>query len=205
MKTGLPNTFRARLEYCLNKPEISRAKIIKQLSISNPTMTNWTSGGGIDDEYLFPLADLLGVPWVWLKHGDAIYKKSCKDYIANLYSTDVKIAETNEKILDSILNLTNDEIYIISEGSKFSHVSKTATKNLGYSYTEIFKMSPYDIKHELSTKFFNDMREALVTNKDVISFNTQHKKRDGSKYDVGVKFKRVELDSPTYVVIVKKV
>jgi len=87
-------------------------------------------------------------------------------------------------ILESSLN----EIYIFDANTLlFINVNKGARKNLGYSYDELKRFTPLDIKPEFTIEVFEKLIKPLRTRKkDITTFETVHRRKDGSRYPVEV-------------------
>ena len=79
-----------------------------------------------------------------------------------------------------------NEIYFFdAETFQFVQANKGALLNLGSTLAELLKLTPIDIKPELTNKAFNKLLEPLKTGiKKKIQFETVHKRRDGSLYPV---------------------
>lgn len=75
-----------------------------------------------------------------------------------------------------------------AETLKFILVNKGARENLGYSIEELRHLTPVDIKPEFSQDAFVEMISPLKTGKlPLLEFETIHRRKDGSDYDVCVK------------------
>ncbi len=87
------------------------------------------------------------------------------------------------KILDNSLN----EIYIFSaEDLKFLYLNYGAKHNVGYSFSEISKLTPLDLNPNIDRKdFFHILRSTLSKERHT-SFSSQCQRKDGSIYDVEV-------------------
>ncbi|MES0489332.1 MAG: PAS domain S-box protein [Leptospirales bacterium] len=110
------------------------------------------------------------------------YRSSVRDI------TERKRAERSVVSLGRIIEDSLNEIYIFDAGTyKFVHVNRGAQKNLGYSMSDLKKMTPLDIKPEYNINTFNELIEPLRTGKlDKIIFTTIHKRKDNSVYNVEV-------------------
>jgi PAS domain S-box-containing protein len=98
-----------------------------------------------------------------------------------------KLENEKFRLLDLIDNSLN-EIYIFNTGDlRFEYVNKGALKNLGYSLSEIKKMTPVDIKPEFEEDTLRAYLNPLLRGKKKISvFETIHRRKDGSLYPVEV-------------------
>jgi PAS domain S-box-containing protein len=62
-----------------------------------------------------------------------------------------------------------------------------ALRNLGYTLEQMRDMTPLDIKPEMNAHQFDDLVKPLRTGeKEMIEFNTAHRRADGSSYPVEV-------------------
>jgi PAS domain S-box-containing protein len=95
--------------------------------------------------------------------------------------------------LQSILELSLNEIYVFDVDTlKFSHVSRSALANLGYSMEQMREMTPLDLT-EFSSETYLDLIEALKQKTiNMARFETVHRRSDGSPYPAGVHMQLVE-------------
>ena len=80
------------------------------------------------------------------------------------------------------------EIFIFSaDNYLFLNVNHGATQNIGYSQEELSKMTPLDIKPQMSLEQFNDLVEPLRDgSQDIIKFETTHQRKNGTLYFVEI-------------------
>ncbi|MFH0985053.1 MAG: PAS domain S-box protein [Candidatus Omnitrophota bacterium] len=105
------------------------------------------------------------------------------------------------KIMDWSLN----EIYMFDLNTlKFNFVNSGALKNLGYSMEEMLSLTPLDLKPEFTeTAFRRKIRELIDHEKDVLIFETAHKRKDGTLYPVEVHLQLVEThEEKNFVAII---
>ncbi|UCD32608.1 MAG: CHASE domain-containing protein, partial [Desulfobacterales bacterium] len=103
-----------------------------------------------------------------------------------------------------ILERSLNEIYVFNADTlKFIQVNKGARNNLGYSMEELQRLTPLDIKTEFTLNSFLNFIEPLRTGeRNVILFNTVHKRKDGSIYHVEVHLQFVTFElTPVFVAI----
>lgn len=88
------------------------------------------------------------------------------------------------RLIDSSLN----EVYLFDgETLRFLYVNDGARRNLGYSAEDLLWMTPIDIKPEYSLLEFEALIKPLRTGKtEQLVFETKHKRKDGTLYDVEV-------------------
>ncbi|MEQ9443223.1 MAG: PAS domain-containing protein, partial [Cyclobacteriaceae bacterium] len=70
---------------------------------------------------------------------------------------------------------------------RFINVNQGAQKNLGYSMEELTELTPLDLKPEFTQESFSKLIEPLQQDQeDVVRFETLHRRKDGSFYNVSV-------------------
>lgn len=107
-----------------------------------------------------------------------------------------------EKItrLSNIFENSLNEIYLIdAETLKFVDVNKAAQKNLGYTLEELKKMTPIELKPEVTLEQFNRLIEPLKKGvKDQISFETLHQRKNKTTYNVEVHLQLLQSENKSY-------
>ena len=87
------------------------------------------------------------------------------------------------RIVDDSLN----EVYIFdAETLHFLQVNQGAQMNLGYSMEELLRLTPLDIKPELSREKFEQLISPLQDGSKKVEFQTVHQRKDGTRYHVEV-------------------
>jgi two-component system CheB/CheR fusion protein len=111
-----------------------------------------------------------------------------------------KQAEAASAQLGRIVEESRHEIYVCDYDSlKFSYVNRGARENLGYSMEELENLTPVKIKPEFSLTAYRDLVALLGSGqRDVITFETFHRRKDGSRYPVEVRLSHV-TDPPSLV------
>ena len=102
--------------------------------------------------------------------------------------TDKKTAGKQVSAYSAILEHSINEVYFFDQESlKFTQASDGALKNLGYSMEEMRSKTPLDIKPEYSEESFRELLQPLVDGEtDRLTFETIHRRRDGTTYPVEV-------------------
>lgn len=97
---------------------------------------------------------------------------------------EISRASFYQKIVESSMN----EIYIFrAEDLKFIMVNQTARKNLGYGQEELTEMTPLNLKPEEEAKIFENFVEIMLkSEKNNISYDTVHIRKDGTSYPLEV-------------------
>jgi two-component system, chemotaxis family, CheB/CheR fusion protein len=111
-----------------------------------------------------------------------------------------KQAEVVSAQLGRVVEESRHEIYVCDHDTlKFSYVNRGARENLGYSMEELEKLTPADIKPEFSLAGYRELVAPLASGqRDVITFETYHRRKDGSRYPVEVRLSHV-ADPPALV------
>jgi PAS domain S-box-containing protein len=128
--------------------------------------------------------------WVW-EQGQGVFSPNgdllfLEGFIADI--TSQKLAEAERTRLSMILESSLNEIYVFDAGTlRFLHVNSGALQNLGYTLDAIRTMTPLDLKPEFSeTSFRRLIAPLLQRQKDVIVFQTVHRRANSSLYPVEV-------------------
>lgn len=110
------------------------------------------------------------------------------------------LSERLGRILDSSFN----EIYVFdAQAFRFIQVSKGARSNLGYSWDELAEMTPWDLKPEYDEEGFRAAIEPLFQGeKEMLVFETQHQRKDGTLYPVEVRLQLSRTETPPVFVAV---
>ena len=127
------------------------------------------------------------------------YVSAGKDITARIQAEG--LASRFGRILDS----SSNEIYVFdAEKLKFTQVNEGARKNLGYSMEELRGLTPLDIKPGFDRAGFEALLAPLYQdNQDVLVFETEHRRKDGTLYPVEVRLQlsRAEIP-PVFVAII---
>ena len=105
---------------------------------------------------------------------------------------------SNER-LGQIVEDSASEVYIFSiEDCRFTLVNRGARTNLQFSMDELRNLTPWDIKPEIDQVEFMALIQPLISGEiAVLGFNTVHRRKDGTQYDVAVQLQLMRSpDSP---------
>ncbi len=110
--------------------------------------------------------------------------------------TERKRTEQSRAELNRLLEESLNEIYIFeAETLHFSWVNYGARHNLGYSLDELRGLTPLDLKPEFNAQTFDGLIRPLRTGeKQKIVFETKHRRKDNSLYDVEVHLQLAYLE-----------
>jgi len=111
--------------------------------------------------------------------------------------TERKLAEERIKRFSRIFEDSINEIYLFEiDTLKFVQVNSAAQKNLGYTMEELKELTPVDIKPEFTTEsFLETLMPVRNGEKDMLIFETVHKRKNASLYNVEVHFQLLQFES----------
>ncbi|MBN4056237.1 PAS domain S-box protein [Rhodothermus sp. AH-315-K08] len=103
-----------------------------------------------------------------------------------------------------VLEHTLNEIYLFdAESLLFVGVNKGGRENLGYSAEELAEMTPADLKPEFSLESFSELIAPIrAGDKNLLHFESVHRRKDGSTYPVDVYLQLIRETRPVFVGIV---
>ena len=110
-----------------------------------------------------------------------------------------------DSLWQRILTDSFEEIYVFdAETLKFVQVSRGALDNLGYSMDEMREMTAADLKPDLSRSEFEGLIAPLLRGtKNLVIFETRHRRKDGSLYPVEVRLQLAsETSPPVFIAII---
>ena len=102
---------------------------------------------------------------------------------------------SNER-LGQIVEGSASEVYVFSaEDCRFTLVNRGARDNLLYTMDDLRDLTPWDLKPEISEAQFRELIEPLISGSiHVVNFNTVHRRKDGTHYDVAVQLQLIRSD-----------
>ncbi len=173
-------------------------------------------GMGPHGHYNVPILDkdsnVLGVLVLYLAHGH-VQKDTEVEFLSIVAQTLASIIERKrtEEARDSLARIVQEsacEIYELdAETHTFLSVNKAALDNLGYSRSEMLKMTPADIEVKLTHERILAVLDPLVRGEKTNErFETVHRRKDGSLYDVDVNVQVIRSgDKLTFAAIVNDI
>ena len=125
-----------------------------------------------------------------------------------LDATKIHQAEIMVQHLGRILDRSSNEVYVFSsEDYRFIQVNQSALDNLQYTQEELMAMSPTDLATDFGDDILSRFLEQLSAGKQSeITFETTHRRKDGSHYpiDMTLQISR-EQSPPCFVAIVQDI
>jgi len=118
-------------------------------------------------------------------------------------TTELRQALNSERSLSQLIEKSLNEIFIFDADSyKFLFVNNGARTNTGYSQTELLKMTPLDLTGVDLATFEEILAPLKKQQKETVTFETVHKRKDGSTYQVEIYFqKSVYRSRPVFAAI----
>ena len=122
--------------------------------------------------------------------------------------TAYKKSETLNTRMGRIIDRSINEIFTFDAKTlRFTQANQGALNNTGYSMDELREMTPVDIKPNYTIEQFADMVRPLRDGiQDRIVFETVHRRKDGSTYDVEIHLQLMQAEDPAvFVAIVQDI
>ncbi|MBI5757973.1 MAG: PAS domain S-box protein [Planctomycetales bacterium] len=118
--------------------------------------------------------------------------------------TERRRAEEESRRFGRILDDSLNEIYIFDAASLyFDRVNVGAQRNLGYTMEELRRLTPLDLKPEISRERFEALVEPLRSGlQQRIVFESIHRRKNGSTYPVEVHLQLSSTAEPQYFVAI---
>ena len=93
---------------------------------------------------------------------------------------------------------SNDAHFLMDEKSRFNYVNKEACRRLGFTESELLKMSIPDIDPVFPIERCSEFFEKMKTLKPFPPFEGVHRRKDGSQFPVEVTSTYVQLGEKPY-------
>ena len=122
--------------------------------------------------------------------------------------TEQEHAEDMLRRFGRILDDSSNEIYVFDADTlHFVQVNRGARRNLGYSMDELRGLTPLDLKPEYTHEGFVQLVAPLRDgSRDLVAFETVHRRKDGSRYPVEVRLHLSRTESPpVFVAIIQDI
>ena len=122
--------------------------------------------------------------------------------------SEAQTAHTHSSRFGRVLDDSSNEIYLFDAKTlKFVQVNRGARDNLGYSLTEMLRLSLVDIQTDFKRKDIEGLLKPLRRgDKDLVTWKTLHQRRDGTRYPVEVRLQLSHAEVwPVFVAIVQDI
>jgi len=119
--------------------------------------------------------------------------------------TEQRRAERERSQMTDILAASLNEIYLFDARTlRFIYANQGALRNLGYTFDEMLRMTPLDIKPEHTVASFQALVEPLRRReKPLVVFETVHRRANGGLYPVEVHLQLFEQEAgPVFLAII---
>ncbi len=169
---------------------------LSALTIESPNCTH-------EHQVLMPDGDMRWQHWstraLFDAEGRAVLFQSIGEDISER-----KQAEQLSMRLSRILEHSLNEIYIFdSETFHFIDVNLGARNNLGYSMEELKKLTPVDLKPDVSAEEFAELISPLRSGVgQQLVFTSAHRRKDGTEYPIEVHLQLMNDDSSAFLAII---
>ncbi len=162
------------------------------------------SPGSAPEHYEFRLVDRLGnVRSIYMTIG--LIPGTCRSVASHTDITEMKKIRDRLTLIGNILDDSLNEIYIFDATTlRFTQVNRGGRENLGYSTEEFMSLTPVDLKPKCTEESFRALVAPLISGeKDIVSFTTIHRRKDGTEYPVEVHVHLSHVVShPVFVAII---
>jgi len=143
--------------------------------------------------------------WVLARGKVVVWTKDNKPLRTIGTYIDISERKQAEERYSHIFNNSLTEVFIFDAKTyQFLNVNRGATNNIGYSEEELLKLTPVDIKPDMSLEQFNSIVEPLRKGtEEIIHFETVHQRKNGQCYPVEIHLQLTnDTLKPVFIAIV---
>ncbi|MEO5930248.1 MAG: PAS domain S-box protein, partial [Candidatus Kapaibacterium sp.] len=146
--------------------------------------------------------------WRWIRqHAASTYEVDGCLYADGILSdiTDRKDAEYELRIFRSLMDQSNDSIFVIDpEHGRFIDVNDACCVRLGYTRAEMLEMAAVDIETTMSVNLTWEERMRTIRSFGSLTLDGVQRRRDGTTYMVDVNVKLIAVGDREFVVAVAR-
>jgi two-component system, cell cycle sensor histidine kinase and response regulator CckA len=125
--------------------------------------------------------------------------------VAHENITERKRAQESLVLFRTLIDQSNDAIVVVdAETRRYLDVNEAACASLGYSRKELLSMTVFDIDMNLDPLMAEKIEKELKT-LGFITFESGHRRKDGTIFPAEVALKRVQLDKAYVISIVRDI
>ncbi|MDD5717383.1 MAG: PAS domain S-box protein [Sulfuricurvum sp.] len=131
-----------------------------------------------------------------LKHSNEDLENRVHERTQSLSEMNSALKKAEEKF-KGYLELASDGIHILDQDGNVVECSRSFAESIGYSYEEALRLNVKDWDAVIAPdQLIPTIRELFVSPR---TFETKHKRKDGTFIDVQINAKGIELDGETYL------
>jgi PAS domain S-box-containing protein len=125
--------------------------------------------------------------------------------VAHENITERRRAQESLVLFRTLIDQSGDAIVVVdAETRRYLDVNEGACVSLGYSRKELLSMSVFDIDTDISPSLVEKIEKELRTS-GFITFESGHRRKDGTTFQVEVNLKRVQFDKAYIVSTVRDI
>lgn len=108
------------------------------------------------------------------------------------------------ELLGSIVDNNINEVYIFDANTLyFTYINEAVKNNIGYSFEEMKKLTPVDLKPKYNLQNFEILLKPLVDGKkNSLTFETIHQRKDGTTYHAEIRIQIMNIDNREQFVVI---
>lgn len=107
--------------------------------------------------------------------------------------------DAKNRQIDRLITLATDGVHIVDARGALVRCSQSFADMLGYPLAEVLGLNIADWDPNFATDELVDSLGELLGRKDIIVFETRHRRRDGSLFDVEIQAHGIEMDGERYL------
>ncbi len=111
---------------------------------------------------------------------------------------DRKTVEEGLRLQSELLNATTDVVYLRDSSGKLIYMNEAGSKLYDYGAEELKTMTVSDLMAPERINFVSD-RTAEITEKKDITFETVHRRKDGTTFPVEIHSRLVDIEGQTFI------
>ncbi len=133
----------------------------------------------------------------WIHAQSKPAKQHDGSIIWNGYATDISESKDVSLKFEALLNLASDGVHILDEGGNILHFSRSFAQMLGYSYEETARLNVLDLDVKIPKEELMGMVREIIKSPQI--FETRHRRKDGSIFDVEINAKGIEISGKKFI------